>query len=389
MKSYDCAIIGLGAVGSAAAFQLSKSGQKVIGFDKFSPPHTNGSSHGDTRITRQAIGEGSVYSPIALLSNAIWREIETQTGEDLFTACGGLLFGPRDVKTTQHRKVDFLGESIRAAEQYNVPHEVLDIDDLKRRFPQFCYEGNEFGYYEPGAGFLRPERCVQTQLELAKTLGATIHFDEAVLSIEPTGGDCGVRITTSSGEYFADAAVVSSGAWVQEFLPENLKKHFQVFRQVLFWFEVEGEVSLFSKERFPVYIRLGHHSDDMFYGFPAIDGPNGGIKVAAEQFEEATSADNLQKEVSPSEIEAMVAHIKRYLPITNRCIRSAACLYTVTPDSDFVIDRLPDSPQIILASPCSGHGFKHSAGIGKLLSELVVRGETSLDISSFNLRRLT
>ncbi len=158
MEKFDVIVVGLGAMGSAAMYQLAKRGSRVLGIDQFSPPHTRGSTHGETRITRQAIGEGEEYVPLVLRSNEIWREIERETGEILFTANGGLIIGDLQATNGNHGSKNFLLQTIAAAKVHGIAHEILDCDALKRRFPQFHFKGNETGYYEPGAGFLRPVR---------------------------------------------------------------------------------------------------------------------------------------------------------------------------------------------------------------------------------------
>jgi sarcosine oxidase len=384
---YDIIIVGLGAMGSAAAYQLSQSGKRVLGIDQFIPPHTNGSSHGDTRITREAIGEGRVYTPLVRLSNLIWEDLEKETGKDLLTRCGGLVFGPEHVETGRHGTSDFLGETIAAAGEWGIEHQILSHQELVKRYPQFKYQGNEIGYFETGAGFVRPERCVQAQLELAASRGVALLYNTPVLKIEPKGGADGVVVTTTSGIYESEIAIISAGACLAEFLPNVWNSTFEIYRQVLYWFEPGIDIEAFSTKNFGVYIRIDHEPQNMFYGFPAIDGATGGVKFAAEQFETVSNFDTLDRKVAVREIESIYQHVGKYLRIKPHCIRSAVCMYTVTPDLNFVIDRLPKYPQMIVASPCSGHGFKHSAGVGRILKELTLGQNPSVDISSFSFDR--
>lgn len=382
----DVIVIGLGAVGSAALYQLSRRGVRALGIDRFRPPHDRGSSHGDTRITRLALGEGPQYVQFAQRSHAIWRELEVSTGRTLLREVGGLFFGSMSRCGQAHGAADFLQTTIDVARAHNIPHEVIEAPELKRRFPQFRFRDDERGCLEPTAGFVHPEACIAAQLEMAQRLGAQVRTDEQVVDWRTTGD--GIEVNTDRGRYAADRLIVSAGAWLPELVPE-LKKSAQVYRQVLFWFEPEGAHELFTPERMPVYIRVPDAGTNMFYGFPAIDGPGGGLKIAGEQFDEATQPDVMRAEVSTDEIAAMHAVASPHLRISSRCVRTVCCKYTVTPDFDFVIDRAPKSDRVWLASACSGHGFKHSAAVGEALAEVVTTGRTQFDLSPFALKRLS
>jgi sarcosine oxidase len=385
MKSYQTIIIGLGAMGSAAAYQLSKLGVRVLGIDRFSPPHILGSTHGDTRITRLANGEGSAYAPLAIRSHEIWRELERRIGENLLTITGGLIISNPAFGSPVHGKVDFLQQTVDAAKLHGIAHELLVGPQIREKFPQFNAADNDEAYYEEQSGFVRPERCVGAQLSLAKEQRAQINTNEKVLSFETEGA--GVRVVTDAGEYFADNLIVSAGPWIADFIGDQYKSLFRIYRQVLYWFDVD-HIEPFLPETFPIFIwDLGDGED--IYGFPAIDGPSGGLKVAPEVYESTTTADTVDRSISVEETTDMYERrIKgRILGVNNKCVKAATCLYTVTPDSNFVIDFLPGSPQIIIASPCSGHGFKHSAAVGEVLAELATDGKSTLDISSFSLNR--
>ncbi len=384
--TYDAIVVGLGAMGSAACFQLAQRGARVLGLDQYSPPHTHGSSHGDTRITRQAICEGEEYVPLVLRSHEIWREIERETGKSLLTVTGGLILG--DVKNVggMHGTQNVVLDTIRAAEAYDIPHEVLDIAALKERFPQFHYAGNETGYYEPGAGFLRPEACVETQLELARKYGADIHTNEKFLGYDNDGDSIIVR--TDKGTYASAKLILSAGPWIGELLPRHADL-FKVFRQVLYWFKTKGPIAEFEPGRFPIFMWDLGISEDI-YGFPAVDGAEGGIKIAHEEYPVATTPEAVERYVSDDETRRMFELAVTRIPgLTPECLRAVSCLYTVTPDHRFVIDTLPDDPRVIVASPCSGHGFKHSAAVGQILAELATDGESEFDISKFSLKRFS
>lgn len=383
---YDTIVLGLGAMGSATVYQLAKRGNKVLGIDQFSPPHIYGSSHGDTRITRQAIGEGEQYTPLALRSYKIWEEIEKETGKKLLDKCGGLIISS-GAKTAINHVENFFENTIAAAKKYNIKHEILTATQIRKRFPQFNIKDNESGYYEPHAGFLRPEECVRTQLELSEKYGAEIHESEKVISfIEESGV---VRVKTDRGEYEADKLIISAGPWIPTLLDEEYSKHFKIIRQVLFWFDVKASIERFEPKNFPIFIWELQGNKQGIYGFPAIDGQNGGVKIASEQYETTTTADTVNREVSREEIKVMYKNfVAPYLSdLSGKCVKAISCLYTVTPDSHFLIDKHPKYPLIILASPCSGHGFKHSAAIGEVLAQLVTDGKSQIDISGFGFKR--
>ena len=215
MQRYDTLVLGLGAMGSAALYQLAKRGQKTGGIDQFSPPHAFGSSHGDSRVTRLAIGEGAHYTPLVMRSHELWREIERETSRDLLTTTGGLIISSRSTTSRMHVQ-DFFGTTVAAAERYGVAHEILDARAIRQRFPQFNIRDDEIGYYEYEAGFLRPEACVAAQLALAQKYGATIHRNEKVLGFEETAN--GVTVRTEKDTYAADRLIVSAGAWLPQLI---------------------------------------------------------------------------------------------------------------------------------------------------------------------------
>ena len=384
-NDYETIVIGLGAMGSASVYQLSKKGNKVLGIDQFAPPHKIGSTHGDTRITRQAIGEGEEYVPLSLHSYKVWDELEKKTGKKLLTITGGLIIGSKNAKTF-HGSNSFLQTTIDSAKKFNISHSVLSTDELRKKFPQFRIEDGYIGYYEDNAGFLSPELCVETQIELAKQQGAQINLNEKVKQLLPLA-DGSVEVITDKGVYNASKVIVSAGPWINQFFPEYTDL-FKVYRQVLYWFDIKEDITPYLPENFPIFIFVGTGEDDI-YGFPAIDGPHGGLKVAFEEYLIDTTPDNVNREISREEIKRVYEkYITKHLPgVSDRCIKAVSCLYTVTPDSKFVIGTHPEYPQIIIASPCSGHGFKHSAAIGEALSELAVTGESQFDLSAFKIDR--
>jgi sarcosine oxidase len=379
---FDAIVVGLGAVGSATLYQLSKQTPHVLGLDQFNPPHTMGSTHGDTRITRQAIGEGAYFVPLALRSYEIWQELEELSEEQLLTKTGGLFIGKEHSAVQTHNKPGWLTTTLEAAEQFGIAHQILDNTTLRERYPQFRFRDDDIGYYEPDAGFLKPELCVSVQLEQARINGASIRTNERMLSFAETG--TGVTVRTNLGEYTAKKLVLTTGSWVTTSLYDTPYRNLlTVYRQVQYWFDVHESHAAFTSDRFPVFIL----SDRDVYGFPAIGNPSDGIKIAMETYAKSTTPDAVNRVVSDAETSYMYDQYiaPNFTGIGPKCIKSAVCLYTMTPNGDFVIDNHPNYQKVLVASACSGHGFKHSAAVGQILAELALQNQTDFDIRPFRL----
>jgi sarcosine oxidase len=384
---FDAIVLGLGAMGSAAIYQLAKRGQTVLGIDQFSPPHHYGSTHGESRIIRQAIGEGEHYVPLVLRSYELFREIEKETGTELLTTTGGLTLESQQSEALLHGRRNFLAQAVSCAKKFNIRHEILEPREIRKRYSQFAITG-ERGYFEYETGFLRPELCVEAQLRLAQKYGAILQTEEKVISITPRGNS-EVTIRTGRAVYLAEKVVVTAGPWISEFLPPAYSQFFKVYRQVIYWFMIRDHFrSAFLPGQFPIFIWIfGMGRNFGFYGFPSLDGKT--IKVASEQYNVATVPAKEDRAVGEEEKQSMYSeYIRGRLPgLSEQCESAVTCLYTTTPDSNFVIDFHPDSEQIIIASPCSGHGFKHSAAVGELVAELAVNGVSKIDISRFSIER--
>ncbi|MGO9823320.1 MAG: N-methyl-L-tryptophan oxidase [Solirubrobacteraceae bacterium] len=378
----DVIVIGLGAMGSATCLQLATRGVSVLGIDQHRPPHSYGSTHGETRITRLAIGEGPEYVPLVRRSHELWRELEEQTGSRLLTPCGGLIIG--------NEGNEFVAQTRACARQYGIEHEDLSAAELAHRFPMFAVDQTAEAYYEPTAGYLRPEAAVKAQLELAARRGAQLRLGER--ADRWMASPQGVTVTTPAGTYTAGRLVVCVGAWIARLLPE-VADTFAVHRQLMYWFAIrEGYEQL---RGMPIFVwDFGGQKDAFvhfhgFYGFPAIDGPAGGVKVGSESYEHTTTAD--EDHQPPSEREALDmyrSYVARGLPwLGPELLRAAPCLYTSTRASRFVIDCHPDHDTVWIVSPCSGHGFKHSPAIGEAVAQQLTAGECELDLSPFRLAR--
>ena len=408
MPRYDVLVVGLGAFGSAATYQLAKRGAKVLGIDRFSPPHALGSTHGETRITRMAIGEGAEYSPLALRSRLLWRQIERENAklpghdgeEALFNQCGCLtIFGPRST-VVHHGVKDFFANIAKAARKHKVKHKEFDSGAaIRAAFPQFAVSDDDHAFLDLWGGYLRPEACVETQLRLAALRHrASVRRGVTIESVRSS--KAGVKLTAEDGEVFeADRVLITAGAWLPRFLPAALRRRFTVTRQVLHWFEIKSHAERFSPENCPVFIwdvssrKLpnARKPKAVVYGFPLVGGANGGLKVTHEEVGRTTDPDRVPRKVSAEEIDHTYStYVRPFLPdLGARCVRSATCLYTNVAGGRFVIDTHPEQPRVMFASACSGHGFKHSAAVGEALAErLAGTSPSHVSLAPFTLKRL-
>jgi sarcosine oxidase len=388
MSTYDAIVIGLGALGAATLDRLARRGLRVLGLDRFAPPHDRGSSHGELRITREAIGEGAQYVPLAQRSHRLWRQIEQESGESLFVACGLLVIGKPGGAARHHGQTDFVGNTIACAERFGIRHETLDAAEVGRRYPQFAIRADELGYFEPGAGFLRPERCVAAQIALAQRHGAEVRSGERVLALEQSSRDSPVAVTTDRGRGLARHVVLAAGPWLPGLVPASIAERFRVYRQVQHWFMPDSPET-FVRGRFPVFIWMhGAEAGAHFYGFPS-ESADGAVKIASEAYGVPVKADDAQRNVESAEGQAMYEqHVRgRLAGLQAPSARASVCLYTSTPDGGFVIDVHPEMPGVTLVSACSGHGFKHSPAIGDAVAERIVDGQSTLDLAPFALSR--
>jgi sarcosine oxidase len=372
MTICDAVVIGLGAMGSAAVASLARRGCKVVGIERFEPGHDRGSSHGATRIIRQGYFEHPSYVPLVRAAYPLWRELAAEAGEPLIDITGIVEIGAPDT--------ELVSGTLAASRQHGLAHDVLDASTLRRRFPLFQVPDHYIAVFQPDGGFLRAEPAIRALLARARAAGAELYTGEIVCAIEPRGER--VRVVTTRGTIDAGCAVVAAGAWVKALL--DLPVAIRVTRQVLAWF-APRDPALFSKDRFPVF--LLENADGMFYGFP--DDGTGSVKVAKHHHaDETVDPDCCDRIVSAAD-EAMIRScLAAHLPAADGpLVAATTCLYTMTPDGDFIIDRMPGNAAVIVASPCSGHGFKFAPVIGEIIADLVTRGATAHDISRFGIGR--
>lgn len=377
--TYDVIVIGLGGMGSATAYHLASRRQRVLGLEQFTPAHDKGASHGKTRVIRQAYFEDPAYVPLLVRAYDLWYQIERETGARVLSEVGGLMIGRPESSV--------VAGSIRSAKQYGLDHEILDARAIRKRHPALHPQDGEIALFERKAGFVRPEAAVQAHLDGAAAHGAELHFEEPVIAWEPAGDR--VRVRTSRRQYEAGRVVISPGPWAPRVLAD-LGLPLVVERQVLYWFDPIGGIEPFLPDRFPIFMREAEGAVIM-YGFPAIDGPRGGVKAAFHPAprEEPCTPETIDRKIRPSEIAQMRRALADLIPALNsRFLAGATCMYTNTPDKNFVIATHPLCPQVSIACGFSGHGFKFCSVVGEIMADLATTGATRHDITLFRFDRL-
>ncbi|MFT3816639.1 MAG: N-methyl-L-tryptophan oxidase [Rubrivivax sp.] len=386
----DVLVLGLGAVGAAVLYQLARRGVRAGGIDRFRPPHALGSSHGESRITRLATGEGEAYLPLVRRSHRIWRELEAASGRALYEACGLLVLAPS--QAGPGGRADFHRRTLALARAHGIRHERLDAAAVRRRFPALQPPDGDEAYFEPEGGFVRPEAAIEVQLQQARAHGAALYLDETLLDLQPAGSR--LRLTTEVNghrrEHRADRVLLALGPWLPAFLAAQLPRPapLRVYRQVMYWFDLAPDrAAQHRPQALPAFIWIfGDGEADSFYGFPALDPARPRLKLAAAQYRETTTPDAVDRRVGRDELEAFVAgRLRGRIALAaDDCSDARACLYTVAPEHRFIVDTLPGLDGATWVSACSGHGFKHSAGLGEALAEqLLGEGGGASDLAAF------
>lgn len=376
MQSFDVIVIGLGAMGSATLCHLAELGASVLGVEQFQPGHDKGSSHGDSRIIREQYFEHPLYVPLVQRAYELWQELERSSGQRLMTITGGLMIGPADGMV--------VSGTIRSATTHHLPYDVLDSTEVSARYPEFRLGEGLVAVLDPRCGFLDPETCNAAHINSARRLGAQARFHERVIKWTPNGS--GVRVETSAGSYFAGRLLISAGAWTSELLGD-LKLPLTVERQVAFWLDPEDGAQ-YDQSHFPIYA-YEFTPGLICYGFPRLAR---GVKVSImHDGETAHSPEGIRRAVDETEIDAVRAALEPILPdLTRAPVReNAVCLFTNTPDHDFIIDFHPEYNQVLVSSPCSGHGFKFASVLGEIQADLLTGREPTFDLSPFRIGRFT
>lgn len=374
-ETFDVVVVGTGGFGSSCIYHLAKRGLRVVGLDRFPVAHDRGSSHGDTRIIRQAYFEHPDYVPLLLRSYELWRELEAESGRDLMRLCGLIVAGPPGGDAVAGAKL--------AASQHGLDLQSLDVSTASDRFPAFRVPPGFEAVFEPAAGFLFVEDCVSTHIELAEQNGAAVQTDEAVVDWSSNGNH--VRVITESQTYEAASLVLTPGAWAG-LIPHlvDCLPPIEVRRKPLLWHPV-------SKPHFHVdagmpgfYFEM---PDGEFYGFPSLDGKT--LKLAQHNGGEVVSDPlTVDRSLRPADVEPISGFLRTAMPeVDPKPARHAVCLYSMSPDSHFLVDRHPQFANVVFGVGFSGHGFKFTSVIGEAIADLVESGSTDLPIDFLSLKR--
>lgn len=372
---YDVIVIGAGSMGMSAGYYLAKKGVKTLLVDAFDPPHTNGSHHGDTRIIRHAYGEGRKYVPLALRAQELWDELQKETSLPIFKQIGVLGFGPSDSA--------FIEEAIASGRQYALPLELLEAEEVNKRWPGVRLPEGFHACFEPTSGVLFSENCVKAFRQLAQEHGAALSVYTLVEDIAVNRDF--VQIETSKGAYTAEKLIVTAGAWNGQILSKlKLDLSLQPKRQTVGWFACDE--SLYNDSVFPAF--FADTGTAQYYGFPSFNGS--GLKLGRHDYGQVTDPDQINRQfgIYPED----EGHIRRFLEVympqaAGTLKRGRVCMYTKTPDDHFIVDVHPAYDHVVMAAGFSGHGFKFSSVIGEVLSQLAVDGKTEHDISIFSVTR--
>ncbi|MGI8475229.1 MAG: N-methyl-L-tryptophan oxidase [Thermomicrobiales bacterium] len=373
VEHFDVIVAGVGGMGSAACAHLAMRGKHVLGLERFDIPHAMGSSHGVSRIIRLAYYEDSGYVPLLLRAYELWRELESGFGERLLHVTGSIDASAADGEV-------FLG-SLESCRVHDLDHEVLTSGALTARFPGYRLPADYLALWQPEGGFLLSERAIVAHALLAMAHSAEIRARERVLAWQTIAA--GVRVETTKAVYEAERLVISAGAWMGDLVPA-LAGVARPERQVLGWFQPTAP-PMFTPDHFPVFNLTV--PEGRYYGFPVYGIP--GFKVGRyHHLNEQIDPEEWDREPNDADEAILRDFIAAYFPVGNGPVMSMrSCIFTNTPDEHFIVDTLRGSDSVIVASPCSGHGFKFCSVMGEILADLATEGETRHDIRLFSLDR--
>jgi sarcosine oxidase len=359
--------------GAAAAWRLAQRGASVLGLDRFAHPHARGSSHGRTRIIREAYFEHPLYVPLVRRSYELWDELARDAGRTRFHRTGRLLLGPPDGLLVAGAR--------RSAVEHDVPHEVLTSEEVRRRWPAYDPPDDHAALHELRAGLLLPEACVETYLDLARRHGAVTRFGEVVRAWR--ADISGVVVTTDAASYAAARLVLAAGPWLPDVAPDA-GLPLTVERQMFHWFEPTSRPELHAATRCPLALwEFGR--DRIVAAFPDLGD---GVKSGVHHEGELTDPESVRRTTTSHEDADIRSLLRRLMPEAAGRLREArVCLYTNTPDHDFIIDAHPSHSNVLLVSACSGHGFKFASAIGEIAADRVTSGRSPFDLTPFRLER--
>ncbi|SDI75238.1 N-methyl-L-tryptophan oxidase [Natribacillus halophilus] len=372
-KNYSVIVIGAGSIGMASGYFLAKNGVDTLLIDAFDPPHGNSSHHGETRLIRHAAAEGEQYVPLSLRSQELWHQLEEEMDKTLFIPTGTLLVGENNAP--------FIKNSIKSAEHHSLPLEKLDANEIHKRWPEFSISEEFNGYFESASGALLNEECISAYKKLASQYGAKIKVNTKIDNIDYLNN--GVIVKTSTDTYYADKVIISAGAWTGKLL-SSLELPLQPMRKTFGWFE--ANYTSFRYPKLPSFYFSFH--GQKYYGFPNINGS--GVKVARNDSESKVEPDLMKEDFNKykSDEDDLRYFLEKFIPrAAGKLIKGKSCMITKTPDKNFIVDEHPKFPHVLIAGGFSGHGFKYSSVLGEILSQMIIEGKPSYDISHFSITR--
>ncbi|HLA14879.1 MAG TPA: N-methyl-L-tryptophan oxidase, partial [Gemmatimonadaceae bacterium] len=376
-RSYDVIVLGLGAMGRATLYHLAQRGRRVLGLEQHASGHKLGSSHGDSRIIREMYFEHPLYVPLVQRAYHLWRELETRSNRALMAITGGLMIGPA--------KGSVVTGTLKSAAEHGLSHEVLNARQTSERFTAFRFDDDLVAVLDPRAGYLDADACNAAHLDLALAAGADARFEEPVKRWNAK--ESGVELETQLGTYYADQLVIAAGGWTGKVLPD-LGLPLSVERQTVFWLDPPAKAEQYDRSRFPIYA-YEYKPGSICYGFPRLAR---GVKASVMHDGETTDDPaKVRRTIDEADVRSLRAALGPVLPsLASAPVReSDTCIFTNTPDHDFVIDLHPLHPQVLISSPCSGHGFKFASAVGELQAQLLIDGKTRFDLSPFRIGRFS
>ncbi|MBT4694028.1 MAG: N-methyl-L-tryptophan oxidase [Planctomycetaceae bacterium] len=371
-QHFDCLVLGTGGVGSAALYHLAKQGKRVAGIDRFGVAHDRGSSHGQTRIIRQSYFEHPSYVPLVQRAFELWEQLQAEHGRDLYYQTGILQAGPSGGELIQG--------VLASSEQHGLAIEHMNVVEARKRWPQFAFDDDMEVIFEQRAGFLLIEHAISAHVEKAQWAGAELFVGHTIDEVK-TGGSC-VEVITDQGSFTADSVVVTAGAWAADLLPE-LNGHLRILNKPLHWYAADADLYS-NRVGCPVFFFESENGG--YYGFPSID--ERGLKLARHSGGiEITNPLELDRSLDTEEQGCVAGFLRKHLPqVSDQATDHAVCMYTVTSDSHFIIDRARADERVVYAAGLSGHGFKFAPALGELLAKMASGESHGYDLTQFRAR---
>lgn len=362
---WDAIVVGCGVMGSAVSYNLARKGLKVLNIERFGVNHQRGSSHGMTRIIRLAYYEDPRYVPLLKRAFDSWREVESKSGKKLLLMTGGLMIGRPDAKLVKG--------VLKSAEVHGLPREVLSAADVGERFGAFALPSEFEAVYEQNAGVLFAEDCVRAFVGLGSEAGCEFRFSEEVRGWKSRTDS--VEVETHLGRQTASKLIFCAGPWNGKLLGGSVPLKCE--RQVPFWFPSGGQ-KRFTPTEMPIFI-MEEGSGATYYGIPDVGQ---GVKVARTHGGAVVDPDSINREVTADDLSPVRDFVsKRMNGLDSQPVYSATCMYTNSPDLNFVVGQHPSEPKVTIVSACSGHGFKFASVLGEIISDMTVGGKVDYDVA--------